>query len=211
MINETRGRRELRRIWSPRTGLLVIVVGIALLTAACGGGSTTTRGQTTGSSGTTGSGASSGSSASTSGQSSYYQKAVAFAQCMRTHGVPSWPDPGTDGTFNLTDVPGIGHHGAPDSPQIQAAENACAYLAPAGSNASQQQQLQQILDQELKFAACMRSHGEPKFPDPVIINGAVSLQIAGLDHTSPQFQAAQQACQHLLPARAPSGAAGSSS
>lgn len=133
-----------------------------------------------------------------------------MAQCMRAHGVPSWPDPSANGTFNLTDVPGIGHHGQPDSPQIQAAEQACNYLGPSGSNSSQQQQLQQLLDQQLKFAACMRSHGEPQFPDPSIINGVVTMQIKGLHYQSPYFQAVYRTCQHLLPVVTPTGPGGSS-
>ena len=52
----------------------------------------------------------------------------------------------------------------------------------------------------LAYSRCMRSHGVSKFPDPV--NGGVipkvSLQQLGV--TGSQFQAAQRACQDLLPA-----------
>jgi len=50
--------------------------------------------------------------------------------------------------------------------------------------------------QELKFASCMRSHGEPSFPDPSS-NGVFSLN--GIDSNSPQYQSAQRACEHFLP------------
>jgi hypothetical protein len=53
------------------------------------------------------------------------------------------------------------------------------------------------------FAACMRSHGEPGFPDP---NGQGVISIssgAGLDPGSPQFEHARRACQKLLPGGAP--------
>ena len=61
----------------------------------------------------------------------------------------------------------------------------------------------------------MRSHGEPNFPDPQFgTGGRVSIKLsagAGLDPQSPQFQAAQNACQKDLPGKlgAPSGAAAS--
>jgi hypothetical protein len=49
----------------------------------------------------------------------------------------------------------------------------------------------------------MRSHGVPKFPDPVPASGGgMSLTIDprhGVDPRSPQFQAAQKACEKLVP------------
>jgi hypothetical protein len=32
-------------------------------------------------------------------------KLRAFAECMRTHGIPEWPDPKADGTFPVTGTP----------------------------------------------------------------------------------------------------------
>lgn len=120
---------------------------------------------------------------------------------MRAHGVPQWPDPNARGQFVLTDVPGIGHHGAASSPQIQAAEQACRSLNPAGTVTSQQRQ--QVLDKALAFAACMRSHGEPAYPDPTVgSDGSITVSIKGsLLHSlqSPQFQAAERACKSLEP------------
>jgi hypothetical protein len=54
--------------------------------------------------------------------------------------------------------------------------------------------------QELKFATCMRHHGEPDFPDPSA-NGVFSLN--DIDPNSPQYEDAQKACQSLLPKGAP--------
>jgi len=47
---------------------------------------------------------------------------------------------------------------------------------------------------ELAFSACMRSHGLANFPDP---GGELP---PGMDPNSLQYQAAQRACQLLLPA-----------
>jgi hypothetical protein len=57
----------------------------------------------------------------------------------------------------------------------------------------------------LRFAACMRSHGVPDFPDPQIQTGpggGVGVRIggpgSGIDPSSPAFQAAQKACGALF-------------
>jgi hypothetical protein len=67
----------------------------------------------------------------------------------------------------------------------------------------------------LRFAACMRAHGVPGFPDPTTSGAGTGFRIkigSGLNPASPSFRAAQTACGHLLPgggpgAQAPSPAA----
>ena len=58
-------------------------------------------------------------------------KMVRFSQCMRSHGVPNWPDPtsGPDGTpgFNLVGIDGIPEQ---SSPQFQNAIHGCGHLVP---------------------------------------------------------------------------------
>jgi len=53
------------------------------------------------------------------------------------------------------------------------------------------------------FSRCMRTHGVSGFPDPQVTTspGQTSIRIRAVakDNGSPQFKAAQQACQHLLP------------
>jgi hypothetical protein len=53
------------------------------------------------------------------------------------------------------------------------------------------------------YSRCMRSHGVSDFPDPVVTTspGQTSIKIRAVakDNGSPQFTAAQTACQHLLP------------
>ncbi|MGH3206033.1 MAG: hypothetical protein ACRDOA_18605 [Streptosporangiaceae bacterium] len=120
---------------------------------------------------------------------------------MRTHGVPDWPDPTGNGGFITTNVAGIGHHGQPDSPQIQAAAKACESLDPVENLSPQQQR--QILNNLLKYSACMRSHGMPDFPDPAVgSDGSILLTIKGsvlYTLRSPQGQAAQRACKSVAP------------
>ena len=49
-----------------------------------------------------------------------------FAKCMRAHGVPSFPDPSSDGRFSPESLAGID----PSSPFLTSAFKACASLEP---------------------------------------------------------------------------------
>jgi hypothetical protein len=51
----------------------------------------------------------------------------------------------------------------------------------------------------------MRSHGEPKYPDPNSDGTVSSLIQLGIDPSSSQFRAAQAACAHLANGPAPAG------
>jgi hypothetical protein len=127
--------------------------------------------------------------------SSIYQKTVAYAQCMRSHGVPDFPDPNSQGKL-IVAAPNL--HVSPQ--QAQSADQACRHLLPNGGNETAAQK-RNDLSQSLKFAACMRAHGEPKFSDPVMVNGNVMQHLAGdgIDMSSPQYKSAWQACQSLIP------------
>jgi hypothetical protein len=156
-------------------GALLAMLGIAAL-AACGGSSTST----------TASGNSSTSSA--------YQKALAYAQCVRAHGVPDYPDPNSRGQFIVPN--GSGNTLPSVSPaSLDAANKACHSLLPP-SMAMPPKGRAPSSDQ-LKFSQCMRRHGEPSFPDPAAI-GSLTLP-PGMDAQSPQFQNAEKACQSLMP------------
>jgi hypothetical protein len=186
------GRWRLERT-ALRGLALVAVVGLSLLAAACGGGSSGAKVAQVGTtSSTKGSGS---SSASGSGNPTKY------SACMRSHGVPNFPDPDSSGRIKVTSgVAANGQRTGVDvnSPQFDRARKACAKLMPNGGrpSAAQQQQEQQ---QMLKFAQCMRSHGVPKFPDPKA-GGALMLgSKTGVDPNTPQFKTAQQTCQKLVP------------
>jgi hypothetical protein len=164
-----RGPRGRSRIL--RLGVLAAAVAsITLLVAACGGA---------------------GSPAAQ--KSTNYQKALAYARCMRSHGVPDFPDPTSQGTFE-----GLSH--AVPSPQTLSAMNTCRHLLPNGGGQLTAAQQQQALRQNLKYSACMRSHGYPDFPDPTVPpGGGVSIQLPpGIDADSPQFQSAHKTCQAVM-------------
>jgi hypothetical protein len=170
-----------------RAGLLAVALACgALVLAACGGSSGP---QVAGS----------GSAPKTAASSSPGSGAnlLEYANCMRSHGLPDFPDPDSSGGFPMP------QNIDPNSPQYQAAANACkAYQGP-GLNLTPARE-EQIETHALEFAQCMRSHGVPNYPDPVIkfSNGGVSESQdagprSGIDPNSPTFQAAQKSCQSL--------------
>ena len=54
----------------------------------------------------------------------------------------------------------------------------------------------------LGFSHCMRSHGVLRFPDPPAGGAVPKFSLQQLEISSTQFQAAEKACQDLLPAGA---------
>jgi hypothetical protein len=165
---------------------LVALAGLVLIAAGCGGSSAQGAAQVDTAPTTTADPGSAGGSRS--------DDPTAYSACMRKHGVPKFPDPDKNGGLRLKAGPGTGID--PESAQFKAAAKACAKLAPKAPSPAQRAKDQQQL---LRFAACMRQHGLPKFPDPEP-NGGLRIQRgSGLDPNSPQFKAAQKACQDLLP------------
>jgi hypothetical protein len=161
-----------------------------MLAAACGGGSPSGK---VAQIGTTGSTKGSGSSnASGSGSPSDRRGAlVAFSACMRKHGVPNFPDPKAVGhRYGLTIDDSMAN-----SPQFKNAQQVCKKLLPNGGRPPAQEQAKQ-LQEALKYAACIRAHGMPDYPDPKVHDGGIEM---GEAPDSPQFTIAQKACQHLAP------------
>ncbi len=147
------------------------------------------------------------------------QKMVAYSQCMRTHGVPEFPEP-TEGKLLIRSENHNGHVSGvnPESAQFQAASKACAKLAPNGGKPPSPAEQAKMQEKALKFSECMRSHGVPNFPDPEFSHSGGGVRIhlggkqggpGGIDPNSPQFQSAQKACQSIMggPKGPPAGSA----
>jgi hypothetical protein len=128
---------------------------------------------------------------SSSAQSGSSTGLVAFAACMRSHGVPSFPDPKPGGGFDLKGA-GINRL----SPQVESANKACAGLQPGGAKTPAQ--IRQHIKVLRAVAECMRAHGVPYFPDPNS-QGSIVSSSSQWDPSSPQFQTAQKICAHLNP------------
>lgn len=209
-----------RAAFGPRATFIgVMIVSGALLVTACGStspasvahlGSTTTTtaaGAQGGSAPVTSNGPASGGGAGLSSGSGLQPgihiatgatgaKALAFSECMRSHGVPNFPDPNSQGVMNGSGI-------NPGSPSFQAANKDCRHLLPNGG-APTPAQLAKNLAQALKFSECMRSHGIADFPDPQTGGGGISISLKGapgsdLSPGNPRFASASKACQSLNP------------
>jgi hypothetical protein len=183
MNNETGGIRGMRR-----AGALAVAAAVAVLTTACGGGSDP-------------------SAASTP----TYVQELALAQCMRSHGVPTFPDPSASGGYTLTSNGSIeGTGGSPvdiSDSQAQTAYGDCRHLLPgAPSMAQLEQRVQQeqqararALPGLLKWEQCVRSHGVPTFSLGLGGQSPAPGKSGAVNPNSPEFQSALRVCQHLLP------------
>lgn len=76
---------------------------------------------------------------------------------------------------------------------------ACSDSASSTDSSSAGRSMASAQQSVLAFSQCMRSHDVPNFPDPVheVDLPKVSPEILGV--SSSQFNAAEGACQHLLP------------
>ncbi|MGA2930013.1 MAG: hypothetical protein ABSG43_29300 [Solirubrobacteraceae bacterium] len=125
--------------------------------------------------------------------------ALAYANCMRSHGVPDFPDPNGQGEFQLHTIfengnATQGEDLVPSSPAFQAAERACGSFGSAGRQVTKTQE-DQAFQQALKAAACMRANGVPNYPDPKLIDGSIDQEFNGrFNPDSPAFQQAARKC-----------------
>ncbi len=84
-------------------------------------------------------------------------RAVKFAECIRGHGVPHFPDADAKGDFVF---------GIDVRPAVwQKAVDECKALEPPGALSSKRSSKQQL--GALRFAGCIRENGVKDFPDPV--------------------------------------------
>lgn len=149
---------------SKKQRLMAAPVLVVLISLFAGCGSNAPAGTTTAGSGDSGSASdtASASSSATSGtgistESIKREKAVKFAECVRAHGVPHFPDPDSSGDFNFgVDV---------SAAVFTAAVNACKALQPPGTLSAKRSTAQQSA--ALRFAQCVRARGVPDFPDPL--------------------------------------------
>jgi hypothetical protein len=130
-------------------------------------------------------------------------QALAYAQCVRAHGVPNWPDPNGSGGFDKTKLTSQ-HLGVSDS-LLQAAGTACRPLLTSGGSGSRGPDPAEV-QQALMFSGCMRRHGMSNFPDPDGSGRIPDPASLGIDQGAPRFEAANQACGAYRPPYMPSNA-----
>jgi hypothetical protein len=127
----------------PRAALFVAlaVVSCALMLAGCGSSGKSGRG--------------SGSAIASAG--------IKYADCMREHGVPNFPDPGSGGAVDLSDS-AINTQ----SPAFESGQSACQKLLPGGLPGRGSGSAT-LIKQGVKIAACIRADGWKSFPDPTTL------------------------------------------
>jgi hypothetical protein len=103
------------------------------------------------------------SSGGASNTTAAVQKGVKFSECMRSNGVPTFPDPSASGTFTIDEVAN-GTSLDTTSPTFTQAIGACKSLEPAGFEGGTRSTQQQSA--ALEFARCIRANGVSDFPDP---------------------------------------------
>lgn len=142
--------------------------------------------------------------------------ALKVSECMRTHGVPQFPDLGGSARFGIqgssngkaATISVNGHSLNVSGPAFQKAMQECRKYGPKGPPVSGAQ-LAKIKQGALKMAQCMRTHGVPDFPDPQVTTGpggrgigvrigGPGMGITGFNPNSPAFQHAQRVCGAFL-------------
>jgi hypothetical protein len=166
---------------------VVATVAFSLLAVGCGGGrSPSVAAVASSTSIATQSGTTTVAAGSVSG-------ALAFARCMRSHGIPNWPDPTSDGGFDKSKLRQLGLSVG----RVRAIERtSCNYYFVGGGPPETAQQSRIQLADKLSFARCMRSRGVSRFPDPTA-QGELTLAMVpaqGIDIHAPMVLRVVVAC-----------------
>jgi hypothetical protein len=176
-----------------RMAWAVAAAVFALAFAGCGGD-----GDGGGGVASAGGDASAAPGASPSASKDNYQAMLEFTECMRGEGV-EMPDP----------EPGAGvqlRFQGSDPKKVEAAMAKCRHLMPNGGEL--QKADPERIEKARQYSKCMRDNGVPKFPDPDPETGGIMMRAgpdSGLNPNSPEFQAAQKACEKLRPVPPGSG------
>jgi hypothetical protein len=149
-------RERLRRCVS----VAVALVGVGVLTAACGGGSASSRIASIGSVTTT---VPTGSATpSLSSVDEAKEQKLAYAQCMRSHGDSGFPDPGV--ANNASEAVNAG--AVLSAPGYASANKTCDHLLPNDGGSPTAAETQQELQPALRYVQCMRKPRLPEYGGP---------------------------------------------
>jgi hypothetical protein len=171
---------------------VVASIAIALLAAACSASPSTAAGHGTNA------------------------QAIAYSHCVRSHGVPNFPDPTSKGQVPKVNPQELGV----STTQFQSAETACQHLYPTGGGVLNRDSIgeceqtgncpqalvQQAMAAMLRLAMCIRSHGLPGWPDPTLDSEhrpGFNLLHVDFSPNSTQVNNALRECQHTMPRGVP--------
>jgi len=194
MKDTTRVIRRRRRRWSPTARAAAAIIATASLAApaaaAWGSGPSPSV-----------AGVSSNARRGAQSPPTNVENALAYSRCMRSHGVPNFPDPNSSGQ-----IPKVSQQEL-NRPQFREAEKACQNLLPAGTDDMfAPGEVQQLLIGMLRFSQCMRSHDVPNWPDPTTDSeGRPEFPLEEVPDTNrsywrqPRIAHVESECQYLLP------------
>lgn len=161
---------DWRRTW------LILLAGCVLALAACGSSSKPTPAAT---------------------RSSLFTAALKYSECMRSHGVPGFPDPTPAGTIVMTASSAIN----PQSPAFQTGKQACknAQAAMQAVNPFLRRRFTEAQQRSnVKYARCMRAHGVSNYPDPTYTtHDGQEIETplpSSINQQAPTFTAAEKTC-----------------
>jgi hypothetical protein len=156
---------------------VVAIAAVSLLAAGCGSSDSSA----------------SSAASSSGGPQTQAQELIRFTSCMRSHGVPSLPDPTSEPhAFKEALDPAT-----EQSPAFGSAITACHDLLPGASSHSQPTPPSPAQTAALlAFARCLRGHGFPRFPDPSSTGDITHemLANAGINLQQPEVVQAADAC-----------------
>jgi hypothetical protein len=179
---------------APRPGLLAMVAGLALLTAACSGGGASGSPQVASLGNATNSSGTGGGNATRDGTPAGNPTALLdeWAACIRRHGDPNQVDPTIDSSKDIE----ITMDNVPEglAGEVHAGTGPCSRYLLAASSALRggQQAATDNPVQDAKFADCMRANGFPNWPNSV--NGQSNFQGTGINPNSPAVNSASNRC-----------------
>jgi hypothetical protein len=121
-----------------------------------------------------------------------FKQALAYSECMRTNGVANYPDPELQSNGLKIKVP-------KSTPEMEKAKAACRDKEPQGevdAAGGGTVDAAKLTD----WTKCMRAK-LPKFPDPEVSGGTVTvtLQGTGLKSDSAEFENARRDCDAQSP------------
>lgn len=131
-----------------------------------------------------------------------------FAQCIRDHGYPQYPDPSIGSRGRLERLGGrdmreIGIDSR--SEEFRLANEACSVFREAARPEVDPAAEQERLEEQLALAQCIRDAGYPLYPDPSIGADGRLERISGrdvrnldIDQRSEEFRSTMSACRNEM-------------
>ncbi|MFE0374718.1 hypothetical protein ACFW1M_03840 [Streptomyces inhibens] len=202
MTQQTSSRSRAARL-----ALLIAVPALAL-TTACGGAESSDEGIASVSKAPTTDKTKDGSDASQGGQaqgkSAFYDAQMKYVQCMRKNVDKDFPDPKLSGYLDWAKIDELQQKPGNEYIAKGGKDGVCTNDMLNATKLEPRRDTQKEYESMLAHAKCMRAHGVSKFTNPQLQDGNVmpggdaNPTSSGLDHDSPAYKQAREACKDKL-------------